>query len=174
MGIIIKKCTEVERENATENCASEEEIEAGITKTAFGFFYKNYFLDTSVFDENPVKNVIKLLYYPLLPDIAQSYFYGLKKNVGYIDDNWFGFGQGREYQYYTLDLLQDYMMSTSENPFLSGHRLLAFHFFEHEDEAVLIRNHNTLFDLLSDFGGFLEIIFFSTSIFVFAIEKFYF
>jgi hypothetical protein len=52
--------------------------------------------------------------------------------------------------------------------------LFGFYFLENEVEEVVTRDVRTLFQMLSDLGGFLEIVFFLTSLIVFAVQKFYF
>ena len=57
----------------------------------------------------------------------------------------------------------------SENPYQLDPNLVSFYFLEHENEEKMLRNISTLFELLSDLGGFLEIVFFITAILVYQV-----
>jgi len=115
-----------------------------------------------------------MFYYPLLPDIGQYFTYGLKTNINTIDDNWFGFGIPNVFKYYTMEILQTYLESTEDNPYALEPNYFGIYLLEHETEQHMERFVQTLFVLLSDLGGFLEIIIFLTTFIVYYIQTFYF
>jgi hypothetical protein len=137
-------------------------------------FIRQHYFDTQEFGPNPVKNYLKTLYYPILPEVAQYYTYGMKKNVAYVNNNWFGFGKIEKHEFYTLDLIQHYLESTHANPFQAPENLFGFYFLENEIEELWSRELYTFFQTLSDLGGFIEMIFFLTTVAVYFVQKFYF
>jgi len=173
LGIYLRKCT-LASDNPQTECKSTQEIEDAINKTSLNVFYRQNYFDTQEFGPNPVKNYLKTLYYPILPEVAQYYTYGIKHNVAYVNNNWFGFGKVEKHAFYSLDLIQNYLESTKANPFQATENLFGFYFLENEIEEMFSRKVYTLFDTLSDLGGFLEIIFFMTGVIVFSVQKFYF
>jgi len=100
--------------------------------------------------------------------------YGLIQNNNEVDDNWFGFGEMTKYAYFTFEILQTYFEGVIDNPQNFTPSLFSLSFLEHEREDHTQRQVQTLFTLLSDLGGFLEIITFITGIIVYYNQKFYF
>ena len=58
--------------------------------------------------------------------------YGIKKNVNLIDDNWFGWGQVKEYVYYSLEMIQNYYEGANINPYNITSNLFGIFFLENE------------------------------------------
>jgi hypothetical protein len=87
----LQRCT-TGNQNADLECKSPEEIQDAIEKISLNVFYRENYFDTQEFGPDPIKSYLKTLYYPVLSEVAQYYTYGMKKNVVYVNNNWFGFG----------------------------------------------------------------------------------
>jgi hypothetical protein len=173
VGILLWKCT-VHSENPKAECKSDKEIEDAIDKTSFNAIYRQSYFDTQEFGPNPIKNTLNGLYFPLHHSVAQSQVYGVKKNVVKVTNSWFGFGKVESHDFYTLDLIQPFIESTTTNPFQAKDILFAFYFLESQFAELWTRDVYTFFQTLSDLGGFIEMVIFLTSILVYFVQKFYF
>ena len=132
---------------------------AAVEDVKVDIYTMNRFLDLNEFDTSPVKTVLKGRPMRIIPNIRQKHIFDVKKHEVTSHDSWFGLVEGNKYNYVTIDY--DYnLISTAplDKPVGSSMDYLTFIFLENSEEVFTWRTRVTLWDVLSDLGGILEII----------------
>lgn len=135
-------------ENPDEDCESEESIDAMNSSIKIEVIYLNYYFDTSDY-ENPVKASLERKKYAFLVGMKMQSEYTISKNVVQLEDSWLGTSYS-EQTYYSIERQDDFFTSGNSS-------LLKLIINESSDSHTFERKVTTIWDVLSDFGGILEI-----------------
>ena len=149
----VKKC-----ENDTNNnfCKSEEEINLYLSNTYFHIIYLNYFVDhyNSTY---PINLLIKTDSFMTSLNNVKRYYYYFSPAL-YISDNGLIFNSKKEYNFVEYKKTYVEFVESEKFSYFSSKTFIEIAFSVHPYKTIYERRYVKLQDVLSNIGGFTNII----------------
>jgi hypothetical protein len=137
-------------------------------------YFKNRFFHSKEFDASPIKSNIDYLFNPINKDLGQNRIYKIKQNKIETSDSWLGFGGSQEFTYFSLEPDHTYIKYSHIEYRDKMQPYLGYWFLEDEQKESSTREVITLWDVLGNLGGIMEIVIISCTLLVGSVQEFMF
>ena len=165
LNITVSKCKD------KSHCLSESQIDDVINSNDLKFYlgFQTYYVDSNDYD-NPLKPYFDTnLDWYLSPGLQKSMNLNVQFNTFTDNNNIIGFGNEREYEFYSAKSVRDdYKIEDNT------HQLLNIILRMDAETIKFARNTYTLLDVIADIGGFIELVNFAFYyvVSIFSIKRF--